>query len=68
VVQPIVENEFLIQEIFVDDSQAPGLFGVQAKVLMEPSKLRIRHSRACWIPCHSMVDFRKMLVTEELLM
>jgi hypothetical protein len=35
------------------------------RFLMETSKLRIRLSRACSSPCHSMVDFRIMLVMQE---
>ncbi len=65
-VQSIVANETFLHAIFVDNRQAHGLFKVQAKVfLMELSKLRIRLSRACLSPPHSMVDFRVTLVTQE---
>jgi hypothetical protein len=66
-VQPIAANATFSHTIFVDDLQAHGLVEVQAKVLMASSKLKIRHSRACLSPHHSMVDFCITLAMEEFL-
>ena len=63
----IVANETFSYAIFVDDRQAHGLVEVQAKILMALSKFRVKQSRVCLSPCHSMEDFRVILVTQKLL-
>jgi hypothetical protein len=65
-VQPIIADETFLHTINVDDHQAHGLVEVQATVLMASLKIEDKAFKSMLeSPCHSMVDFRIMLVVEE---